>query len=261
MIAICTIRLEPHYRREAFVSGLQKAGYRVVERGTPKSKEDLLITWNRYGTTELRADSWESDGGTVLVAENGYIGKDEIGRQLYALSVHGHNGSGWFPVGEEDRFTPLGIEVYPWVDRPEGYALICGQRGIGSRQMASPSNWHYQIQKYLGQFGPTKVRLHPGNKPATTRLDDDLAGANKCVIWSSSSGVLALTLGVPVMYDAPRWICQQAAVSSRSDGLIIDDDLRRKALHKMSWGQWRVSELESGEPFIRIRDNIGAAKW
>lgn len=258
-IAVCHIRAEPVYRREAFLSGLKRAGYNVVERGTPASKADMLVIWNRYGRFEAMADQWEKDGGTVLVAENGYIGKDELARQYYALAVHGHNGSGWWPIGDEDRFSKLGIDVKPWQDSPAGYALICGQRGIGSRMMASPSNWHINAQRHMAKLGPTKIRLHPGNRPAVTHLEDDLSGARCCVIWSSASGVKALTLGVPVQYDAPHWVCDIGALKLRGEAASITH--REAALQKMAYAQWSVAELESGLPFVNIRDTLGEAKW
>lgn len=264
MIAICTIRPDPHYRREAFCSGLSKAGFTLVDRGDPKSPSDFLVIWNRYGAQEARADQWEKDGGTVLVAENGYIGKDSDGRQLYALAVHGHNGSGWWPVGvSDDRWTPLGIELEP-IKAREGYSLVCGQRGIGSRQMASPPDWHAHVARRLQKSGSqVRIRLHPGNRPAPTKLEDDLAGAERCVIWSSASGVRALTLGIPVQYDAPHWVCAGAATKVNTPLEYPTEQQRLDALRRMAWAQWRVSELETGEPFLRILDGVryGAAKW
>ena len=260
MIAMCLIRPEPVYRREAFVSGLKNTGYTLVSSGKPSSKEDLLVIWNRYGGSEVMANTWEQHGGTVLVCENGYIGKDQENRQLYAISAHGHNGSGWWPQGAEDRFAMLGIEPQPWKSNSEGHFLVCGQRGIGTKLMASPNDWHNaaaaRIRKLTNKT--VRVRLHPGNKPATTTLESDLDKAYACVVWSSSSGVKALVLGYPVFYDAPYWICSDAAmqIKSAGDAAMVDDVARLKALRKMAWAQWTVKEIESGEPFMRFLSAI-----
>lgn len=248
------------YRREAFLSGLKNTGYKLVSSGKPTSKADLLVIWNRYGGSEAMADTWERHGGTVLVCENGYIGKDQENRQLYAIAAHGHNGSGWWPQGVEDRFTPLGIELQPWKNNPDGHFLVCGQRGIGTRLMASPNDWHNiaaaRVRKLTNK--PVRVRLHPGNKPAATTLEADLEGASACVVWSSSSGVKALVLGYPVYYDAPYWICSDSAMQIKSAGeaALMDDRMRLKAMQKMAWAQWTVKEIESGEPFMRFLDAI-----
>lgn len=266
------IREQPHYRRDAFLRGLARAGYSITGRGNPVDRTDLLVIWNRYGPFQAMADQWEAQGGSVLVAENGYIGKDDNGHQLYALAVHGHNGAGWWHVGDDTRWRALSIPLSDWVDRPDGYALICGQRGIGSREMASPPNWHESARRRWTQ-GPVKMRLHPGNKPDPNapKLDDDLRGARYCVVWSSSSGVKALTQGVPVVYDAPHWVCEDAAVPLRA---MVDKNFefpspelmtetRQAALERMAWAQWTIAELESGEPFVLLRDGIlsGEAKW
>lgn len=263
MIAICLIRDQPHYRRHAFVEGLRVAGYSIAQGGRPSSKKDLLVIWNRYGSNENLADQWEQNGGTVLVCENGYCGRDAGSHQLYAISAHGHNGAGWFPIGEADRFGALGLDVAPWRAQTEsGHLLVCGQRGIGSRQMASPHAWHERVIQRLQKFSkrPIRIRPHPGNKPAPISLDSDLAGAHAVVVWSSTSGVRALLTGVPVFYDAPAWICQGAAlkIGPELEAPKCDDDARIEALRRMAWAQWTVDEIESGEPFVRFRDEAEA---
>lgn len=199
----------------------------------------------------------------MLVAENGYLGKDDLGRQYYALAVHGHNGSGWYPMTGNDRFGKLGITLQPWVDRPDGYDLVCGQRGIGSRTMASPENWHTSALKRVPGRG--KVRPHPGKDaakaPALTSLDNDLAGAKRCIVWSSSSGVKALVAGIPVRYDAPFWICSAGATRLGEAEDRRDDGARLYAMQCMAHAQHSIAELESGEPFAAIRDNVEGATW
>lgn len=260
MIAMCNIREEPHYRRDAFIKGLRRAGYTLVDKGRPENKEDMLVIWNRYGPNAMMADRWEQQGGSVLVAENGYVGRDSNGHQYYAVALHGHNGSGRWPIGTEDRFAKLNISLMPWVDRPGGYSLICGQRGIGTKLMASPPDWHKKVYNDLSknQTRDLRVRLHPGNHAPTISLESDLSGASDCVVWSSSSGVKSLILGIPVRYDAPYWICSKAAWRLNRNGKaqmpIGSDCDRLAAMHDMSWAQWNIAELETGEPFTLLRE-------
>lgn len=265
MKAVIRIRQDPHYRREAFEQGLQRAGYQVVTSGRPESKRDWLIIWNRKPSDEREAHDWEEAGGTVLVAENGYCGRDAEGRQNYALSAHAHNGAGWFPVGNEDRFAALNLTPAPWREQGE-HILICAQRGIGSMQMRSPDGWHQSTNGRLSKITkrPIRVRLHPGNKVPAVPLETDLSGAWACAIWSSGSGVKALLAGVPVFYSAPHWICERAAKRELGEieTPLCDDERRLEALRYMAWGQHFVDELASGEPFIRFRDRIEEApKW
>jgi hypothetical protein len=253
--AIVTIRKEPHYRRAAIESGLKRLGYAIsstAKSDAPRSRDDLLVLWNKKrGLEEEWANRWERQGGTVIVMENGYLQK--VDKTIYALSVHGHNGSGWFPVHGEDRFSALGFELKPKVQR-NGYWLVIGQRGIGSSLMASPPQWAekkaHQLRAH--SYG-VKVRPHPGNFAPKVPLARDLDGAGEVSIWSSSAGVFALVEGIPVTHNAPHWVCTP----------VFSDFERARtdALHRMSHGQWTVTEIESGEPFARMKAKNWGPKW
>lgn len=256
-IALNTLRKEPAYRREAFSRGLERLGYKVIEAPVgamtqiykPTSPDDLLVLWNKKrGHEEQQADRWEKLGGTVIVTENAYLQK--VDKTAYAISTHGHNGSGWFPQVEKGRFEKLGYELKPW--RTDGkYILVCGQRGIGSELMASPPQWAEKIaQRYKDPGAPVKLRQHPGNHAPKVPLLTDLADATHCLIWSSSAGVTALIEGVPVQHFAPHWICAGWGPLTRE-----------VALNFMANGQWSVAEIESAEPFARMRDAGWGPRW
>lgn len=265
--AIITLRSEPFYRREAFAEGLKRLGYtieladaRFTSRDKtlpqPESRDDVLVVWNlKIGPQEAAARDWERRGGTVLVAENAYL--QRVDKSAYAISVGGHCGAGWFPVGDEDRFTPLG---FPLESRGafNGHILVCGQRGVGSAEMASPVNWGGKMAVQLKTRYPNlevRLRAHPGVTKPRDSLEDDLDGASLCVVWSSACGVRALTMGIAVVYQAPHWICADAARDKIGLWLPPLDPV--PALNRMAHGQWSVAEISAGEPFARMR----AAGW
>ena len=254
MRALCLIRKEPYYRCAAFESGLKRVGFSLISAGKAEGPEDWLVIWNRH-IHEAQADAWEANGGTVIVAENGYLQK--VDKTHYAISVHGHNGSGWFPVGDEDRFTALGFPVKAWRsdDRPghehPGYELVCGQRGIGSRTMKSPPGWGERMAKKLEARGRrVKFRPHPGNFAPRVPLINDLAGAAAVHIWSSAAGVRAIVEGLPVYHSAPHWIGWGA-------GPMTQDIVLNRVAH----AQWHHEEIATGEPFARIIERRGEAVW
>ena len=254
MRAVLHIRKEPYYRRHAFEVGLQRVGFHLVEMNRDAAgvsgPEDWLVIWNRQGADEVMADRWEANGGTVLVCENGYL--QRIDKTYYAISVHGHNGSGWSPIGAEDRFSELRIPLKEWRVGNGGYKLVCGQRGIGSRTMRSPHGWAEALAaKFRKANEHHKLRLHPGNFAPKVPLTDDLRGAKSCHVWSSAAGVMALVEGVEVQHYAPHWVCEGG--SSELGRLM--------ALHKMSHNQWHFHEIETGEPFARIIANRSKATW
>jgi len=261
MKAILRIRKEPYYRRSAFEQGLKRVGFTLAESGKPDGPDSWLCLWNRQGAGEIEADAWEKAGGTVIVAENGYLQK--VDKSMYAISVHGHNGSGWFPVGTEDRFKALG---FPLKDRkpPLGPIIVMGQRGIGSRTMRSPGGWAEKMVKRVQGITkwPVHLRHHPGNFAPKVPLEHDLMRNTQCVVWSSAAGVRALVEGLAVFYDAPHWICEQGAhrfTGKPQEAVPLTECWA--ALQTMAHSQWRHEEIATGEPFARIVSERKVAVW
>lgn len=248
--AVCLIKPLPHYRRDSFVAGLQRLGYTVVHRIEKPGPDDVLVVWNLTGGIEREAERFKRGGAKVLVAENGYLTPPGV-PGMYAISEGGHNGAGRFPVGGPERWRALGVELKPW--RQQGkHILVCGQRGIGSRAMASPHGWHQKTAEKLQRVTrrPVRVRAHPGGAGRGPSLASDLRDAWAVVIWSSAVGVRALVEGIPVLYAAPHWICSTAAshYALDIDNPPCDDARRLQALEAMAWGQWHHQEIATGEP-------------
>jgi hypothetical protein len=260
-LAFNLTRREVHYRHEAFSAGLAAAGYQVhTTRPEKCSPGDVLLIWNRYGEYHDLATRFEKLGGTVVVAENGYLGKDEHGQQRYALARHAHNGRGQWNVGEADRFAALGIELQPWQCNENGHILICPNRNFGMPGMIMPLDWANDVAKRLKKYTQREIRIrpHPGNVPAKKPLADDLAGAWAVVIWGSSAGVHALVAGIPVICESPYWICKEAAQLSIADikKPLNIDFTRQAAMDKLAWAQWTLAEIQSGEAFRRVLHGI-----
>lgn len=256
MKALVMIRQLPGYRYEAFCNGLKRLGYDMVDprrygKEWPDSRDDLLVTWNLHqGFDERYAREWEQRGGTVIVCENGYLQATDKTR--YAISTHGHNGSGWFPQGDYLRFPMLGFEFKPLFEHQRDYILVRDQRSIGSALMASPRGWGPRMVAKLKQPGnlPVKLMAHPGDKGKLEADLANLAGASIVHVWSSAIGVRALVEGIPVTHHAPHWIC---------DGWTKHG--REAALEHMAWGQWHHEEIASGEPFARMKAEGWGPTW
>lgn len=228
------IRREPYYRLDAITQGMKRLGFEIVPRAVP-APGNVLVLWNRKaGRDDTDATAMEAAGGKVLVIENGYLQK--VDKTMYAVSLSEHHTGG--PVGDTDRFGPLGFDLRHQEATPFGFVLVCGQRGIGSPTMASPPQWAERHAASLRCRGLTaRVRPHPGNRAPSVPLKADLMGAGACHVWSSNAGVLARVLGYPVTSWAPHWICEGP---------------REAALQRMAWSQWSVPELATGEPFARL---------
>lgn len=256
MRAYCLIRDQPNYRRDSFAAGLRAIGCNVSfdRPSMALDSNSLVVMWNCYGANETLRSQAKAAGATVIVAENGYMGTDAQGRQLYALAYWGHNGSGRWPTGGGERWDALGFKLEPW-RRTGEYVLVVGQRGIGPAEMASPPNWHEGQARLLREHTklPIVIREHPGdNTPAPVPLEQHLARARLVSVWSSSVAGKALVRGIPVLYSAPHHVLAPALLRDPAALRDPPDTDRLPALQRMAWAQWTCDEIATGEPFKRI---------
>ncbi len=233
----------PYYRLHVFSEGLRKNGFTVITSKTYKpTSDDVLLIWNRNAPHERIAKLYEGAGATVLVTENGYIGKTK------ALAKWHHSGAGDWYVGGEDRWSRVGIDVSSW--REDGdHILVLPQRSIGELGVAMPRNWENNILPRLKKLTnrPIRLRKHPGKNPAIS-LEEDLKNAWAAVVWASGAGIKAICAGIPVFYDYSKWIGADAGTCTfEIEKPYLGD--RKKMLHKLAWAQWNWSEIESGEAF------------
>lgn len=228
-IAWLNLRYTPAARVTSIAAGVTSLGYEA-RLGVPKTCRpgDLLVTWNRIGPGQKAARDYERAGLPVIVVENASWGNSFAGDSWYTLALNFHNTAGCFRVGGAQRWDALGIELGPW--RSEGETVILPQRGIGPPGVAMPPGWGNQ---FAG-----RIRRHPGIKPALD-LEVDLAECGKVITWGSGAAVKALMWGIPVESHMPNWIGQQDNT----------DHGRLEMFRRLAWAQWRLSEIEAGDPF------------
>lgn len=259
--AYSLIRPEPIYRADAFRKGL--AGFKLPD-GQPKGRPgDVLVVWNRYGANHETATQFETAGGTVVVAENGYLnagGSSPHGdaeRQVYALAIGSHNDDTAIRSSSPSRWAALGIELRPW--RTDGrHILIAPNRSFGTPGRIQPLDWAERTRDTLRKYTKREIRIraHPGNNAPTKPLADDLAGAWATIVWHSSAGVHSLIAGVPVICCGPKWIAKSAAGSRLNEIESPPIPDRLPAMQRLACGQFFLREIESGDA---IRDLLRAA--
>ena len=253
--ALCVIRNEPSYRKEFFVEGLKRCGFTISHDINHKPKpDDVLIVWNRSGSHNHHARRFEAVGARVIVAENGFVGKDPQGHKLYAMCLGHHNGAGTWRVGEEDRWGNLGIELKPWRDRGE-HLLVLAVRGIGEPGIAAPHGWEHDAARRLQKLTkrPVRIRDHPGRKLKLNDanpppLDPDLANCWACVTWGSGAAIKAIIAGVPVFHEMPNWVGAGAAKFGLTEIETPFLGDRLPMLRRMCWAMWSSEEIATGGP-------------
>lgn len=265
MNAYCLIREAPWYRRDIFMQGLARAGHKVLNSLPDKSTmnaDTLLVMWNRYSGNHMIACQVEEAGGRVIVAENGYLGKGGTSPKFdvhpdgpkpdhyYSLSLGYHNDDTRVRTCDVDRWGALDVEIKPWRDGGD-YVLVCPNRSFGVPGRSMPVDWAKDIARRLKASAdlPIRVREHPGNSAPKRTIQDDLAGAACVAVWTSSCGVHALVEGIPVICEAPYWICKSAAPTFETVQDWLDEPNRDQALRRLAWAQWTCAEIATGEPF------------
>lgn len=223
-------------RLRAFVAGLERHGYRA-EIGFPDriGPKDLFCTWNRINMGNVIAQKFQDQGLPVIVAENAAWGNDFLGRRWYSLARNYHNTAGCFPIGPQDRWDSLGVELAPF--RQKGSWIVLPQRGIGSPPTRMPGGWATGVAARYG----ARIRPHPGQRAAKS-LKQDLEGVGTAVTWGSGAAIKALMMGVSVISEMPRWIGHQDNTEAG----------RLNMFRTLAWAQWELKEIESGEAFAHL---------
>jgi hypothetical protein len=248
MRALNLLRTAPHYRRDAFDSGLKASGFKLVERLDRPEPGDVLVIWNRYAGYAEVADNFERRGAAVLVAENCPFGNSWRGGVWYSLARrHVALTGGEIHDGGPSRWDSWGVELAPFRDGKE--TVVLAQRGLGHNDIKSPDGWAEAVQRKIGG----RIRQHPGTGPAKP-LADDLRKAREVVTWSSAAAVQALTLGVPVWHAHPKFVCAAASrpLSEFPGDPRRDDAARLACLRRLAWAIWSLAEIESGEAIEHI---------
>lgn len=262
--AYSMVRVEPRWRSEAIVSGVERAGFTAVVTSQPDdvSEGDLLIVWNlgpRYYDHAVRA---RSRGAHVIVAENGYFSPDREGNPCLALARDGHNGSGFWFVGNEPRFDAFNPGIHDWRGYAGSEVIVAAQRGIGSPDMRSPLDFESRIVAEIQSVArrlrvktTIRVRAHPGNAPPRVPLWNDLANAAALVTWSSNAANLATLWGVPSFRMSPHHV-NDAVLVGLSGLFTAPEPERLAAFERLSWAQWSAVEVASGEAFRFLLQDV-----
>lgn len=269
MRAFLMVRDAPWYRRDAFEKGLRAAGYDVLRQPDKARPGDVLVQWNRYSTNHAQAEAFERAGGTVIVCENGYIGKNGVSPKFdvhprgpradsyYAIGLGYHNDHTRVLPGGPSRWESMGIELKPWRTAGE-HILVCPNRSFGVADRVMHPDWAQRCAERLRKATrrPVRVRGHPGNDAPQRPLSEDLRGAWACVVWSSTCAVHALAEGIPAYIEAPYQILKGASATGPVDAPECPDRLPH--FERLAWAQWQLQEIESGAPF-RLLATAGCA--
>lgn len=251
--AVVTVLLRPPYHGDKMMEALRGLGYKTTTQplGNPKPG-DVFVTWNRHESRDEAAKAHEKAGGTVLVVENGYFGRNFRGSEWYALAKGHHNGAGEWPKGDKARWAGLGVDVRPW-KKDGSEIVVLATRNMGHADCREPRGWSEYIAGVIeGRTGRrVRVRKHPGPQWATpdVSLQEDLGDAWAAVTWGSTAGLKALAMGIPVFYGFKKWIGAPAGEWVKSERLERNFCNRTPMFSRVATAMWSLDEIASGRAF------------
>lgn len=276
MRATIIVRPFPAIRFDAFAAGFEALGYKVDTRPSRRYQpqpDDVLLIWNHSPASDQFVRTYRQAGAKIIVAENGYLGREWRGGVWYALALDHHNGAGSWRYSDKEvqalgkersdpqlahRWDSWGVDLAPWRE-DGGDIVILAQRGIGELGVREPPGWHRQALRALQGRTKRKVRIrrHPGENNRCTPLCDDLAGAWACVTWGSAAALKAMMMGIPVFHGFPQWIGGPAALPWGGDIEAPFRGDRLPMFRRLAYAQWDLQEIQSGEAFAKL---IGEAE-
>jgi hypothetical protein len=222
-----------------------------------------LIIWNRYAGYDAEATEFERRGARVLVAENGYLGREWRGNFWYALALGYHNGAGQYPPVEPAELDCRVQELFsgqlePWRPTPGGPVVVLQTRSIGVPTVAEPRGWSQTVAGELERAGVAVIlRGHPGAKPDDEGLSGALRGASAVLTWGSSAALKAVLAGVPAFYGFPRWIGAPGGRFYQGPASLAEPYIgdRSALLRSLAFAFWRLDEITQGRPFAYLLRN------
>lgn len=255
MHACLLVRDQPPYRRESFEAGLKAVGYEVDSR-IRADRDNILVIWNRYSMFDSVARDYERHGGRVLVAENGYLGREWNGKYWYAVGREQHNTMSNFQFGDPARAEEIGIKCEPWREGGDEIVIL-ETRNIGPESVKEPLGWSRRMFLKLSEAAeiPIRLRKHPGERKGVVSLEQDLRKARAVVTWGSGGAIKALTLGIPVFYGYDRWIGSEAGypislqTAAKIKVHIPRYGEREKTMRRVAWAMWSTEEIQRGACF------------
>ena len=271
----------------AYEYALKQAGEHVVYNDM---NSDVAVIWSvlfqgRMKPNKLVWDHYKRNNKPIIVLEVGGVKRNVTWR----AGINGITGDAYYgPTNNpKDRFDLFKIELVPWVNRPNGKIIICGQHDDSAQWTIhndSPvATWIYDTVvswRAYDQESTFIIRPHPRNrfdwnilgspdhlghtglsdpKHISGTYDDfnfpDLLDQARLIInYNSNPAIEAVLKGIPVMtHESSR--CWPVANPIGYTETIRTPD-RQQWANDLCYQEWTESEIRLGEPFRRIRPKL-----
>tara|TARA_B100001964_G_C14178226_1_gene574905 strand:+ start:424 stop:1188 length:765 start_codon:yes stop_codon:yes gene_type:complete len=174
-------------------------------------------------------------GKTYLPELNGYF------RVVYNDFYHAGIGS-----CKSDRFDKFNIEIKPM--RKNGEYIILSEPSKDIYRFFNLGDWVNNTIKEIEKYSDRKILIH--NKHSPTPLEKLLEKAWAFVSAQSMAGLKAMIAGVPAHYT------NKTLKKINSLEEIESGKINHNIFSNLAYGQWLRKEMESGEAWEFIKQNL-----
>jgi len=210
-----------------------------IEGAPPDAEGHVFYGVNESNVTEwrqirARGEPWFYIDNSFFDSVRGLqfrVAKNRI--QTYVGSKH----------SDGKRFTALGLEIKPWVIRPEGYSLVIEQSPSFMKCVADDPSWLKRMFEQLPR--PVKIRRwSPEKLRQQSTLLKDFTGTKMLVTHSSAAAVTALLEGVPV------GVSTMSAIAETPTGTSLEQ--RQRVLGVLADNQFTLEEIKEGKAWALL---------
>ncbi len=154
-----------------------------------------------------------------------------------------HNGRGNFP---NDRLKKLNLEIID--QKKTGSYIILSEPSETMKKVYNVPRWVEDTRKLVKKYSDRKLLVH--NKYSKETLDVILKDAWAFVSLQSTAGFTAMSKGVPAFFTDNT--LSHIGNIKNIENPFID----YKIFNNLAYGQWTLKEIETGEAWESISNNI-----
>ena len=247
---------------------------------------DCVVIWSVLFQGRMAANKaiWEraqKDKKPVIVLEVGTLKRNETWR----VGINGINRDAQFNEFyniSPQRHKLLNVNLDPWQDNNKEFVTIATQRPDSLQWVGMPSveSWLHNVITKVKQHSkrPIVIRPHPRDKITdwqvvssmnpgvyfdvpksvgnydSVNFNDILSRTHILINHCTSPAIEAVLRGVPVVVGEPSMCYDlRTEIENIEDPYKADEQTRAIWRDKLCHTEWFVHEIESGEPWERLR--------
>ena len=154
-----------------------------------------------------------------------------------------HNGDGNYP---DDRLNELDLNFVE--QRKSGDEIILSEPSDAMKKIYNAYNWVEETKKLVKKYSDRKIIVH--NKFSKKPLDKLLDHAWSFVSLQSTAGFKAMLNGIPAYFT----LSSLKNINRIEE--IENPKINYKIFNNLAYGQWTLKEIESGEAWDFIKNNM-----